>query len=177
MQGRLLLVESQTVEEVASWLEGLGFGPLLVNQRQVCGAEIWPAVEAAQAGHPDGPVTSFALTKTGRWTLISDLDAALIDELDVAAAFSKKTGQRVLAVSLDDAASSLQHFNAGERTRALEQSPHGLVAVGERLALEELFRSNTRLEPDDLLSFLQGLGIDVTRLNLAAEYVLLVFES
>jgi hypothetical protein len=177
VQGHLLLVEGQSASKVVAWLEGLGFGVPIASTRDVPAAEIWPRVEAAQAARPDGPITGFAVTQSGRWTVVSDLDAVLVENEDLAVDLSADTGERVIALALDERTPSMVCHHGGATVRRLEQRPNGLVAEGERSALEELFASPIRLEQNDLLGFLQALGIDVTRLNVDASYALLLFPG
>jgi hypothetical protein len=175
MRGQLVLIDGQREPELTEVLVGLGFSSAVERREGVAGDEVWRAVEDMQGAHPERPLTMFAWLLSERWTLLSDLMGAVFEEVEALRALSRKLEGRVLVLSFDPDEASITWLASGAIRRRLRQTADGLEASGDPLPIEAMFVSPNRLEPDDVLTLLQSLGIDLMALNTKGRYVVAAY--
>jgi hypothetical protein len=173
--GHVLLVEARRQRSPEQILGIVDWSDLVGRRDEVEGADVGGAAQALQDEHPEAPLSLFAATETDRWTVLSDLTSALLDEDAGLARVSGELDARVLALRFDAEACGLRWYDHGELRRRIDRVGKGLSAEGEPLPVEAMFTTPTNLDQDDLLTVVQSLGVDLARLNQAARYAVLAY--
>lgn len=173
--GHLLLIEARRALGPAEILAAVGWRDPVARRAGVEGTDVAAAAQGLQDARPEAPLTLFAVSEADRWSVLSDLTAALADAGRDLAALSAQLDARVLALRFEPGACGLAWFDKGQLRRRIDQVGQGLSAEGDPLPVEGMFGSPTKLDEDDLITVVQSLGVDVARLNRAAAYTVLAY--